>query len=484
LAIVADAASEPADESLSREVMGDQTLSADERKAVRFELSVQKSRALVYNLAWLIGVAGKTLGLLTFSWPEAILFLIIANISTSALAVLYSRGVTRLAGLSLRPIWMTFDILIITWAVYLSGGSQSAWYPWYLTNAAAAAYFSGRRGMVVVMAANVVAYLGLILLTENPSAGVLIEVVGKMTILFGAAGYALLAISRLQEKRRMISDLRSDESRRATELETAITTITTSADRLSRAADELSEVSQAMNASAGDTAKRAGTVSVAADQVSSNVHLVAAAVEELSAGVREIARSADKAARVAKEAVGVALDAESTVAKLGQSSVEISGVIETITSIADQTRLLALNATIEAARAGRAGRGFAVVADEVKKLAHATAVATEDIGGKITTIQTDADAAVAAIERIAGIVTQIHDLQATIADAVEEQTATTQEISSGVADAAQGGSEIAEGISAVAEAAEQTSLGAASVRDAARELAEMADDLKTDRRPG
>jgi methyl-accepting chemotaxis protein len=113
-------------------------------------------------------------------------------------------------------------------------------------------------------------------------------------------------------------------------------------------------------------------------------------------------------------------------------------VIKVITSIAQQTNLLALNATIEAARAGEAGKGFAVVANEVKELAKQTAKATEDISRKIEAIQGDTKGAVEAIAQIGKIINQINDIQNTIASAVEEQTATTSEISRNVAEAARG----------------------------------------------
>jgi methyl-accepting chemotaxis protein len=153
-------------------------------------------------------------------------------------------------------------------------------------------------------------------------------------------------------------------------------------------------------------------------------------------------------------------------------------VIKVITSIAQQTNLLALNATIEAARAGEAGKGFAVVANEVKELAKQTAKATEDISRKINAIQTDTKGAVDAIGSITGVIGQINDISGTIATAVEEQSATTNEMTRNVADAAKGSGEITRNIAGVAEAARGTSNSAQESQKAADELAELAVQLR------
>jgi methyl-accepting chemotaxis protein len=247
---------------------------------------------------------------------------------------------------------------------------------------------------------------------------------------------------------------------------------------LAGAAHELTAVSQQMAANAEETAAQAGVASAAATQVSQNVATVAAGMEEMGASIREIAKSANDAARVATTAVNVAETTNATVAKLGESSAEIGNVVKVITSIAQQTNLLALNATIEAARAGEAGKGFAVVANEVKELAKQTARATEDIGRKIEAIQSDTKGAVEAIGKIGQIIHQINDLQNVIASAVEEQTATTGEISRNVAEAAKGSNEIAHNITSVAEAARSTTQGASETKRSADEMARMAQELQ------
>ena len=181
---------------------------------------------------------------------------------------------------------------------------------------------------------------------------------------------------------------------------------------------------------------------------------------------------------MAQGAVDEAETTVDTVSRLGESGLWIGDVVKVINSIAEQTNLLALNATIEAARAGEAGKGFAVVANEVKQLAKETAAATEDISHKIKAIQTDTQAAVETIERIRGVIAKISEIQNTIASAVEEQTATTNEIRQNVADAARASADITRSVTGVADAARMTASGVEETRSAASELAKMAAELE------
>ncbi|MBS42954.1 MAG: hypothetical protein CMH83_07330 [Nocardioides sp.] len=250
------------------------------------------------------------------------------------------------------------------------------------------------------------------------------------------------------------------------------------ADALGVAAEQLTILSQGMGDGATMTSDRAASASESAARVSASIQTVASAAEEMTASIREIAQNATEAASVATGAVSVAGSAQGTVASLGESSAEIGQVIKVITSIAQQTNLLALNATIEAARAGDAGKGFAVVANEVKELAKETAKATEDIGRKIEAIQHDTSGAVSAISEISEVIGRINDIQTTIASAVEEQTASTNEIARSVTEAAGGANGIADDVSQVASAADETRQGTQNTLQSATELAAMAAELK------
>ncbi|WP_285611544.1 methyl-accepting chemotaxis protein [Actinokineospora globicatena] len=232
-----------------------------------------------------------------------------------------------------------------------------------------------------------------------------------------------------------------------------VTAITDGIQSLEGATQDMATIAGRVSDSTDETSAQAGVVSAAAEQVALNVQTVATGADEMSASIREIAQSANEAAGVAGQAVSVAAATNSTVAKLGESSMEIGNVVKVITSIAEQTNLLALNATIEAARAGDAGKGFAVVANEVKELAQETAKATEDISRRVEMIQADTSNAVNAIDEISEIIGRINDFQLTIASAVEEQTATTTEMNRNVGEAAAGVSEIAANIAGVADGA-------------------------------
>src|SRR3954447_1039472 len=251
---------------------------------------------------------------------------------------------------------------------------------------------------------------------------------------------------------------------------TAAGSLAVSASGVARVADGLSERA----ARSRDQARHAHQ---AASDISSGVSSAAAGAEQMGSAIREIARSASDASHVGQGAVDLAARTETAIAALGTSSREISDVVKVISAVAEQTNLLALNATIEAARAGEAGKGFAVVATEVKELAQESSRASEEIHQRVQSIQADTSTAVGSISQIVAVIREMNDHQTTIASAVEEQTAVTNELSRSVNSVADGASSVTETMNDVTTDADRTAADVDSARTAARELDQLSGEL-------
>ena len=247
---------------------------------------------------------------------------------------------------------------------------------------------------------------------------------------------------------------------------------------VSSASTELEASATTLTATAERAQELTGMVAAASEEASTNVQSVASATEELSSSVNEISRQVQDSARMASDAVGQARTTTDRVSELSKAASRIGDVVELINTIAGQTNLLALNATIEAARAGEAGRGFAVVASEVKALAEQTAKATGEIGQQITGIQAATQDSVNAIREISGTIEKLSEISATVAAAVEEQGAATQEISRNVQQAAQGTQQVTSNITDVQRGAAENGSASSQVLSAAQSLSSDSNRLK------
>ena len=246
------------------------------------------------------------------------------------------------------------------------------------------------------------------------------------------------------------------------------------------AADELQDSASSMSTIAVGTTDQSAKVAAAAEQTASNVQTVAASAEELSSSIQEIARQVTQSSSIAQSAVGQASRTEAMVGRLVEASQKIGEVMALIQTIAGQTNLLALNATIEAARAGEAGKGFAVVATEVKALSSQTAKATEDITSQIQAIRDATGSTVEAIREIGTTIGQMNEITGSIAAAVEQQGAATNESARSVQQAAQGAEGVMQNIAGVREASVQVDAAATLVLNAAARLTSQSEQLETE----
>ncbi|RMP64101.1 Methyl-accepting chemotaxis protein [Pseudomonas syringae pv. berberidis] len=271
-------------------------------------------------------------------------------------------------------------------------------------------------------------------------------------------------------------------------LKHTIVQIASAADQLASAAEELSAVT--------DESTRGLT------RQNDEIQQAATAVNQMTAAVEEVARNAVSTSEASKAATDDAVDGrgqvdhtvkgittmvqeitDSTgaVSELAGHVREISKVLDVIRSIAEQTNLLALNAAIEAARAGEQGRGFAVVADEVRALAHRTQASTVEIEGMISTVQSGADGAVAAMGKSLSLATNTQELALRAGAALEKITlgvATINErnlvIASASEEQAQVAREVDRNLLNIQDLSTQSAAGANQTSASSQELSRLA----------
>ena len=211
---------------------------------------------------------------------------------------------------------------------------------------------------------------------------------------------------------------------------------------LSTRADNTLERSTSVSGAAEGMTVNINGVAASMEQASANSDMVATAAKDMSSTINEVARQSETARSISENAVHQTDNASEKMSRLGEAAAAIGSVTEAISEISEQTNLLALNATIEAARAGETGKGFAVVANEIKALAHQTAEATRNIKERVDGIQSITGETVSDIHGVSQVITEVHDIVATIATAVEEQSVATTEIATNIAQASRGIQEV------------------------------------------
>lgn len=233
---------------------------------------------------------------------------------------------------------------------------------------------------------------------------------------------------------------------------------------------------------------------------------IAIAAKEISTTSKEFANTMNEMSRVAEETSQLALtgkdslnnmesimslmvEASSNIASklavLNEKAGNITGVITTITKVADQTNLLSLNASIEAEKAGEYGRSFAVIAREIRRLADQSAIATLDIEQMVNEIMSAVSTSVMGVDdftqEIRNGVEQVRTVSGQLAKIIEQVqvfTARFELLNQGMQGQSIGAEQIKEAIFQLSKTAEQTSASIHQFHKTIQELNNAANELR------
>lgn len=283
-------------------------------------------------------------------------------------------------------------------------------------------------------------------------------------------------LKREQEEKKLLTEEEKKETREklANKFEASVKAIV---NMVASAATQLSQTAESLTQVVNQSSQVASNAASGAAQTSANVQSVASAAEEMTASVKEISSQVQNSNSMVLDSVQKAESADMQANSLSIATQKVKEVIGLISNIAGQINLLALNATIESARAGDAGKGFAVVASEVKNLASQTDKSVQEIDKVIQEMNGASDGIIVSLKDIKSSIENISNASSTIAAAVEEQSASTNEIARNIISAAQGTEVISNNLSEVLVSSSQAESSSKQVLEASKMLSRQAEQL-------
>ena len=256
-------------------------------------------------------------------------------------------------------------------------------------------------------------------------------------------------------------------------------------------AQEMIQVTDAVSASSDETARNAEAARSDVQQVTTSIRQMSeSATQSASASARalEASRQGEAAVTDTLEGMqGIRREVQSIskrIKSLGDRSLEISEIVDTISDISAQTNLLALNAAIEASGAGEAGSRFAIVAGEVRKLAEDSERATQRIAGLIKNVQAEVQEVIGSVEdgtrevetgyRVA---TQAGERLREIGEIVTQSAALAQQISEATNQQVSGVEQVGSKVQLMAEISSRARETGQQGRQTAEKLQQLAQNL-------
>jgi methyl-accepting chemotaxis protein len=287
---------------------------------------------------------------------------------------------------------------------------------------------------------------------------------------------ARLNESNMQEREQALRTSYGETMRfAADEIRSATSGIIT---QLRVASASMQDTIEMVNETSADTQMQMSDASSTLQDTAANVDAVAAASEEFARSISEITLQTNQSSRISDEVQVGVKTVENCVDHLRGTASKIGNIVSVISKISSQTNLLALNATIEAARAGEAGRGFSVVANEVKQLAAQTESATKDIDAQIRQIQTAIMEVSNTVVQINEVAARANDVSVSIASAVQQQSAVSDDIGEHVRRVATQTSYASAAVSEVTNMAVNARSQVMKLHDMSKDLTSRADDLE------
>jgi methyl-accepting chemotaxis protein WspA len=293
---------------------------------------------------------------------------------------------------------------------------------------------------------------------RNDEAGRLLQAIHKMTLsLRGLVTRAKQASIELMSTATEFAATSRQQEATVQSFGASTNQIAAAVKQISATSAELLSTMEGVNAVAGQTADMA---------------------EDGQAGLRNLDNTMERLA-------GAANTMAARLAAIREEAAEITGVVTTISKVADQTNLLSINAAIEAEKAGEFGRGFLVVAREIRRLADQTAVATLDIEQMVKQMQTAVSAGVMEIDRFAeevksgvGNVVRVGGQFGQIISQVKTLSERFDAVNHGMRSQSQGARQIGDAMGQMIDGARQTSVSLREFNSATESLRDAVSVLK------